>query len=303
MHTYLRFVAVGLACCSISCASSSTSPDETPVEGPEKIQLMFDWPAGLEGTLKSTGSQSKRGVSTGLQTTYTMTTEPAEKGVVLHYREPRNVVINGIPDAQKALIEPMLRSVPSVIFNGGAVIGIADYEEILQQIGELLDPIAKENPAIKAQVMSVLTEETFLASAQSEWTWRATAFHRMELEVGETVEETVRQPLGVLPGEAETTIRTTLVERLPCPGASERRCVRLQRELVLDKEDLAAAVSDMVGMVQEFEQSTKVEVVAEPETLLTYEMKKVERQRMVTANDTVETMKEVTEVYTWESRE
>jgi hypothetical protein len=286
-----------------ACGGGQTKADSPLENAPDTFELKFDWPVGVDGKFNKFGTTTRGPERTSVEMTYTVRTKPTSSGWSFHYDEARDVRIEGLPDAQKKLVEPLMKLIPSVEFEGAEIVRIVGYEGMVEGLHDMMAPMYEQNPALEAQMRASMTADHFLSSARKEWAWRATAWNGRTLKVGTPVEETTELALGVIPGAATATDRFEITEVLACPGEDDRMCVRLERRVAIGDESLRKVLGEAFAgaEIDEAERYTEVEVIAEPDTLLTYDMKMVEVTRLkMNGGQSLEQRKVSRELYEWD---
>lgn len=310
-------IALALAGCS--SGKKTSEPDakttEPKVDESAPVTLAFDWPEGLSGSVKRDQMEQMAPQPEETSTvTYTLTTKPLSGGVELTYSEPRDAAVPGVSDEELGAMAPMFEAVPTILLKDGKVVSIGNAAAMRAIVDELA-PIPADAPAdIKAQMEATRSDEFFLQAAQSEWATLTTVWHNQTLTPGEGVEVRSQSPLLGLPTPIETVIRMKLVEWLACPGAAERRCVRLEYSSTPDPASLQKATDTLVhnaarqGVkfeIQSLERTFEVDLVTEPSTLVphTFSSREVTKLEATQNGQPASTskIKVRTETYRWES--
>jgi len=268
-----------------------------PASAQEAISLTFDWEPGLRAVVTQTMDQASgtAGMTMEQRTVARHTLETAEhpRGLVIRFRDGELIesaapTLQGVPGAE-AFTRTIAEAPYDVIVDDeGELLSIERDEATMRDLevalSEMLEPLRAMPGAagMTGMLEGMISDAALNAEAEQNWSSSVGLWTGDEFVVGETYTSREEAPFPMM--ENRTLImdlETTLEGRVPCTeGASADSCVRLVVRSAADPEDIRAMMEEMFaemfaggGMemqieLGEFEQSSVVEAVIEPETLL-----------------------------------
>jgi len=268
-----------------------------PASAQEAISLNFDWDPGLRAVVTQTMDQSSgtAGMTVEQRTVARHTLETAEhpEGLVIRFRngeliESAAPTMQGVPGAEAFVRTIAEAPYDLIVDDEGELISIERDEATMQDLeaalSEMLDPMRSMPGAegMTGMLEGMISDAALNAEAQQNWSSSVELWAGDELVVGETYTSREEAPFPMM--ENRTLImdlETTLEGRVPCTeGAATDSCVQLVVRSAADPEDIRAMMEEMFAEMfsggpaemqielGEFEQSSVVEAVIEPETLL-----------------------------------
>ncbi|MDX1746525.1 MAG: hypothetical protein R3324_11360, partial [Halobacteriales archaeon] len=193
---------------------------------------------------QETLEQGKEGSA---EVTYSVATTETADGTRLTFSDARDISLTGHSEDAKDVGLPTLKTVPTVVVRDGAVVGVPNAEAVREAIHASLDQMFGGLPGLAEGMKSQVTNEFVVEATKEDWASRGTAYHGKILQPGDEFREPTRVRLELLQVEVGGSYVMSLKERLPCPGTTNRTCVRLHRTLDLVPEVLQNAFDEARG--------------------------------------------------------
>ncbi len=265
-------------------ASFRESANPRPAK--QRISLTFAWPDSLQSAVNFEQKSVKRGKASELKAIYLTTVQPGSSDeLVVSTRVMRQNLAGfedeGKSDYMSALLRQVTSEIPDyVVSRDGQFIRVDNLSAYQQRIeaavvSNLPTDLKEQKDKILAMVRPGLTEKFLAAAATDDWNKTVGSWVASSYVLGQTYQfsETYYAPtLGEMAFSMDVSRR--IAGFAPCT-ASEPRCVKLVLTATVAGEDFRSAMSAFlektVGQpvnVKHISVVKKVEIIAEPDTLI-----------------------------------
>lgn len=306
-----------------------------PLSAQEAIRLTFDWEPGLRGTVTQTMDQSSGTAGMQVQqrtvTRHSIETADHPEGLVIRFRdgevlESTMPTAEGVPGAEDFTRAVWEASYDVIVDEEGNLVRIerdeATMERLRAALDEMIEPLRSMPGAegMTGMFEEMMSEGALNAEAEQNWTSSVGLWAGDEVVVGETYTSREEAPFPMMENRTLVMdVETTLEGRTACvEGGPADACVRLVVSSSADPADVRGVMEEMFGRMfadapaemeislGEFDQTSVVEAVLEPETLLPHTVTvtsnaDIEMTVMGQTMPMVQEMEMVTE-YAWEGR-
>lgn len=261
-------------------------PAPCAAQVPDSVELRFAWPIGTTVDVHASRWRARTGQADTLDVAarYRIEVQAHAQGRLIRYS---NLALDANAEPGAASVEAALERIagllPSYIVGAdGEFIRLHDLSAYRRGVERLVRDIAGE-PEMASRILTLLqpmlSEQALTATVAREWDMLVGLWAGADLEVGAVYEYEDRSYVPLAPDVPIPMIAEfSVAERLACPAATRRRCVRIEHISTVDEDSVARAVravlerftagSGVALKIDDFEIENLLELVTEPTTLL-----------------------------------
>ncbi len=290
----LRPVTVILGLASVCLGAAPGLPAQTDTVPPaEVVALRFGWPVGLSAWVDVVRTREEGNDTAVHRLSYRMSAEAHPKGRLIRHGDftvpgMEAAIAMGGAAALEQMNTLLGTLMPSYVVSAeGEFVGVHDIAPVRAAVDSMIRARAGEMPGAQAEQMleRLLSPEVLQSQVSEFWNAAVGAWIEGDLEIGSVYEMEAQEPTPLFPDILLPTIyQFAVVGRVACDsGAVEERCVELEMQSYPDPEKLVefltrfmreagVAGGDTVPVFEELEMENTVWLVAEPATLIPYEL-------------------------------
>lgn len=262
----------------------------------ETITLQYGWEPGTHAKVTGTASKEKflnnesQGV-VSMDISYFLVTTAHEQGLQIDFSNAEVTMSSGaedLPPFMQSYMESLFSSMPSYVIDPeGAVVGIPNLDTFREAAVSGIEAMLTDVPdEVRTQLIGglsqVFSEDVLHAQVEEEWGKHVGQWIGAELDNGGVYQMEYEAPIPLLNNQlVKTYAEYEFVDRVNCDDLdTENSCVFLLYRTQTDDLAATALLQQLLGDLAVAEElivsiSTEVELVTDPESLLTYYSKSV----------------------------